>query len=336
MIKFSKWAKGLMMVSALAFGLFACVDDDFDTPPIPTVPEGAAITVKQLRDLYPVGSVHKFDEDKSLYAVVAMDDKSGNIYKSAFVQDKTGGINVFLKASGGLYQGDSIRIALKGLRLNWYENLLQLDTVDVDKNIVKQKTLVDVAPKVVTIEQIKSGLFQSQLVKLENVQFIEADMDKTYADAENLVSRNLKIEDASGNQVIVRTSGYAKFADVNVPDGSGSLIAIASQFRNDFQLFIRSTSEVDMDGERLGGGGGTGTGTGTKTDPYDVAAVLGGATGTVWVKGYLVGVLEGQDLASASFTAPFTSESNVVLAASPNETNMANCIPVQLVYGTAP
>ncbi|MDX9853999.1 MAG: DUF5689 domain-containing protein [Tenuifilaceae bacterium] len=339
MIKVSKWAKGLMMVSALAFGLFACVDDDFDTPPIPNVndlPVGEVLTLSQLRSLSTPGNTYRFTEDKSVYAVVTMDDKAGNIYKSAYVQDKTGGINLFLKASGGLYQGDSIRIALKGLRLNWYQNLLQLDTVDVDRNIIKHKTLVEATPKVVTILELKSNDFQGQLVKLENVQFAVADTAETYADAANLVTENRMLEDASGNQVIVRTSGYAKFADGKVPNGSGSIIAIASQYRNDIQLFIRSTSEVVMDGERLGGGGGTGTGTGTKVDPYDVAAVLGGATGIVWVKGYLVGVLEGQDLASASFTAPFTSQSNVMLAASPNETNMANCIPVQLVYGTAP
>lgn len=268
MIKVSKWAKGLMMVSALAFGLFACVDDDFDNPPIPTLPEGSVITLQQMKDLCPPGSVYRFEEDRSLYAVVAMDDKSGNIYKSAYVQDNTGGINLFLKASGGLYQGDSVRIALKGLRLNWYQNLLQLDTIDVDKNIVKQKTLVEVAPKVVTIAQLKSGLYQSQLVKLEAVQFIGTDTAKTYADAAGLVTENRMLEDASGNQVIVRTSGYAKFAGSNVPNGSGSVIAIASQYRNDIQLFIRSTSEVDMNGDRLGNNGG-----GTGNDPDPVASL---------------------------------------------------------------
>lgn len=335
MIKVSKWAKGLMMVSALAFGLFSCVDNDFDNPPVPTIPEGTVITLEQMKELCPPGTVYRFEEDRSLYAVVAMDDKSGNIYKSSYVQDKTGGINLFLKASGGLYQGDSVRIALKGLRLNWYQNLLQLDTVDVDKNIVKQKTLVDVAPKVVTIAELKSGIYQSQLVKLENVQFIGTDTAKTYADAAGLVTENRMLEDASGNQVIVRTSGYAKFAGSNVPNGSGSLIAIASQYRNDIQLFIRSTSEVDMDGERLGGGGGTADGTGTKDDPFNVAAAISNNAGTnVWVQGYIVGVMETDvDPFAASFASPFRTNSNLLIADSPEEVNLANCLTVQLPAG---
>lgn len=337
------------MVSALAFGLFACVDDDYDMPPVPdTIPVGTAITIQQMRDLCAPNTVYRFNEDMSLYAVVTMDDKSGNIYKNSYVQDKTGAVNIVLKSSGSLYQGDSIRIGLKGMKLSWYNNLLQLDTVDIDRNVFKQKTLVDIAPKVVTIGGLKTdlGLLQSQLVKLENVQFVATDTAKTYANAAGLVTENRMLEDASGNQVIVRTSGYAKFAGSNVPNGSGSLVAIVSQYRNDIQLFIRSTSEVDMDGERLGGGGGTGTG--TETDPYDVAAAMANQNDAIaWVKGYIVGGIVydpqtpgGIDYNTTTIDSPddvvFGADvrnTAVLIADSKTETDYTKCVVVNLPSG---
>ncbi|HPF93581.1 MAG TPA: DUF5689 domain-containing protein, partial [Tenuifilaceae bacterium] len=52
------------------------------------------------------------------------------------------------------------------------------------------------------------------------------------------------LQDEDGNTVMVRSSGYAKFADTNVPNGMGSIIAIASRYDDELQLLIRSTDEV--------------------------------------------------------------------------------------------
>ena len=46
-------------------------------------------------------------------------------------------INVRLVSSGGLYEGDSIRINLNGTILDEYNGMLQLDNVDVDINVQK-------------------------------------------------------------------------------------------------------------------------------------------------------------------------------------------------------
>lgn len=77
-------------------------------------------------------------------------------------------------------------------------------------------------------------------------------------------------------------------------------------------------------------------GTGTKDDPYGVSQVISGAaTGTGWMQGYIVGWVEGQSLSSgAHFEVPASSASNILLAETATETNVENCVPVQLVYGT--
>ena len=78
-------------------------------------------------------------------------------------------------------------------------------------------------------------------------------------------------------------------------------------------------------------------GDGSAEAPYNVGAVLGGATGTnVWVSGYIVGWIDGMSMAEgAKFTVPATVTSNILLAASPDETSVANCIPVALPNGTS-
>jgi hypothetical protein len=213
------------------------------------MPVGEVITVDQLRNMYAAKAI-TFDTDISVYATVTMDDKSGNIYRSAFIQDHTGAINLRLAAPGGIYKGDSIRINLKGTTLDSYQRMLQLDNVNVDKNIFKLDVMKDLSPKTLTISQIRTGNYQAQLVKLENVQFNIADTGKNFADNEGLQSLNRILEDCDGSQVIVRTSGYANFADANTPSGNGSLIAVVSQFQNDIQLYIRQIEEVQLNNDR--------------------------------------------------------------------------------------
>jgi hypothetical protein len=233
----------------------SCVKDDFDAPPAKIIPEGNILTISELRSLYQ-GTPLKFDDDYSVYATITMDDKSGNIYRASYAQDETGAINIRQLSAGGLYQGDSVRIYLKGTTLSSYNNMLQIDSLDVDRNIVKQKTKVPVEPKVLTIQQINTGNYQAQLVKLENVQFVDYEVGQPFANAKDLITLNRMLEDCNGNKIIVRTSGYASFADNPVPEGNGSLVAIISEFNGTMQLYIRNMAEVVMDDQRCETGDG--------------------------------------------------------------------------------
>ncbi|MFO7999232.1 MAG: DUF5689 domain-containing protein [Bacteroidales bacterium] len=239
----------LSLALVTAFFLSGCIHDDFEEPALWDIPQGEVISVSQLRSLFS-GEPVRFTEDYSVFATVTMDDKSGNIYRSAYIQDETGAINLRLVAPGGLYRGDSVRLYLKGTTLSSYQRLLQLEDVNVDRNIQKIDVKKEVTPAPATISEIRTAQFQGQLVRLNNVQFMAADTGKTFADSQRLTTENRMLEDCSGNRIIVRTSGYANFADVNVPDGMGSLIAVVSQFQNDMQLLIRDMAEVQLNDER--------------------------------------------------------------------------------------
>jgi len=242
----------LLSIISILTAFSSCVKQEFDTPPINQIPVGSVLTLQDLRSMYQGVNI-KFVGDTSIYAVVTMDDKNGNIYKNAYVQDGTNAIVLRTLSSGGLYQGDSVRIYLKGTVLSSYNGMLQLDSVDVDKNIIKQSTQVVLAPAVVSIANINSSM-QSKLVKLQDVQFADLELGKTYADKPNLATKNRTLEDCFGNQIIVRTSGYAGFAGDTIASGNGSIVCVVGEFNGTMQLYIRSKDEILLNSPRCGAG----------------------------------------------------------------------------------
>ncbi|PCJ77852.1 MAG: hypothetical protein COA57_16490 [Flavobacteriales bacterium] len=247
--------KLFLIISAFAV-IFNSCKKEFDSPPENTIPTGGIMTIADLKALQTAENKnHKFTGDSSVYCVVTMDEVSGNIYKNVYVQDGTGAINLRLLSSGGLYEGDSIRIYLKGTVLGVFNGVLQIDSIDVDANIIKQATQKDITPaKLDSIPLINSN-WQSYLVQLDNVQFAGDELGQTYADAANQKSENQMLEDCNGDQIIVRTSGFASFADAVLPTGKGSVIGVVSEFNGDMQLYIRRTSEVTLSGTRCFGSG---------------------------------------------------------------------------------
>ncbi len=249
-----------LMILLFSIFLGGCVKKEFDKPPIGNLPVGEVKTIAELISMYDNASANEkpivFDYDATLYAVVNMDETSGNIYKSVFVEDNTGAINLRFTGESGLRTGDSVQVYLRKAILNDYNKLYQIDNLNADSNIVILANKKYPEPEVVTIPQIMAGGYQAKLIKLENVQFISGDLGKNYADANGYGNRF--IEDCNGNTMIIRTSNYANFATKALPEGKGNLIAVVGIFNTTYQLYIRTVSEVDMTGDRCGGGGGGG------------------------------------------------------------------------------
>lgn len=98
-----------------------------------------------------------------------------------------------------------------------------------------------------------------------------------------------------------------------------------------------TAAEFKIEGVEVPGDQPAEEGNGTKESPYNVSQVLAlGNPGTsAWITGYIVGWVEGQALQSgAHFDANATSQSNILIAATPTETDVNKCIPIQLAYGT--
>ena len=237
--------------------LFYACKKEYDHPPLKTVNEGAKITVSQLKArVAPASSSYHFGAgDTSLYGTILADESSGNIYKQSFLLDEAGGaIQLNLLNTGGLAVGDKIRINLNKLWLVNANNMIYIDSVDVGKSVVKQSSGNVVTPKVVTISEVLAGTvptnsnsLQSQLVRIESVEFLEKGLP--FADAIGKQSLNRTLKVCGGTTTLtVRSSGYANFANKAIPSGSGYMIAIVTQYNSTMQMTIRDYQEVQMTG----------------------------------------------------------------------------------------
>lgn len=320
----------LLIIALLMLAINAC-EKDPDRPPV-NVP-GETLTIQELRSMFN-GQPVSFQQDYSVYATVSMDESSGNIYRQAYVQDATGGIQLRMDFASGVSEGDSVRISLKGTVLSSFNNMLQLDSVAFGQNYIRLgEAEHPIEPKLVSIPAIAGGFYQGQLVKLDDVQFMSHELGSTFADPVNQLTVNRMLQDCDNNQIIVRTSGYADFAGEMLPEGNGSFVGIVAQFGSTWQLYIRRLDELNMEGERCQTDEPQGSG--TFDDPYNVAHAIAYNTGTnKWVQGYIIGVMETTvDPFQASFEPPFETPSNIIIADSPDETSASNALIVQLLVG---
>lgn len=232
------------LLLAMVGMMFSACKKEYPEPPIQDLPIGRVYTIQEILDLEP-GTV--FNEDASVYGIITADEVSGNLYKAAFMQDRATGaaIELYLDAVSGVRIGDSVRIYLKDVTFAMYNNLPQLSNFMADGHIVILANNKPIEPVVTTIANINAGQHLAGLVKLENVKFTEQN---TFADPTTYGNRTLADPTDYSQTVIVRTSNYANFANDSLPQGTGSLVAIASVYNNTWQLLIRSARELKFDG----------------------------------------------------------------------------------------
>lgn len=306
---------------------------------------------------------------------VISSDQAGNFFKQLVIEDETGAIQVNIDSYDlyKSYQyGQEIVINVTGLYVGAYGKLMQIGSTP--NNNYPGRIASDLATKQIEVnglaepEKIVAGEYtiaalndlisnqeeflakQCRLVSIKDVTFKDAGK-ATLADKDKNTSRT--ISDGTGD-MIVYTSGYSDFYDYYCPEGKGTIVGILSFFNRSWQIRLIGVSEDENVADTMRGligyelskapgtGGDTPTPTptpgdaGTKEKPYTVANVQAGATGTgVWVKGYIVGWIDGKTLADgAKFNADgVTVSSNVMLADAADAATTAKIIPVQLPSG---
>ena len=237
---------------ALMGVLFTSCKKDYPMPPIQSLPIGEVYTIG---DLLAMESGTVFNEDASVYGIITADEKSGNLYKAAFMQDRATGdaIELYLDATSGVRIGDSVRIYLKDVTYALYNGLPQLSGFEADGHIVILANDKPIPPEETTIADIVAGHHLGGLVKLNNVMFTDKG---TFAEPSTYGNRTLVDPTNLTQSVIVRTSNYANFANDSLPQGVGNLVAIATVYNTTWQLLIRSAKELEFDGYEPGGDGG--------------------------------------------------------------------------------
>ena len=244
----------------------------------------ANTTIQQLQALY-TGSPTNFTDTSMIVAgVVVSDDKEGNHYRSIFIQDATGGIEVKIGRTT-LYNtykmGQTIYLKPKGLCLGDYGNMVSLGLAStnpqyqnswIDAPAIINNTVFRGAygsspePVVITVRTDLNQSVVGRLVQLKDLTYKSGSYrfnSETYSDLTTWAVKddiNTQTDDSAygehifalpdGGEVMVRTSGYAKFAgtelDPNILNGTKTvnITGVLTVFNSTYQLVLNTDKEV--------------------------------------------------------------------------------------------
>jgi len=348
----------------------AACSDDFDTPPmtVPTAEHKANMTIADFKAKYWQTTVNYIDtvkDDDIIQGYVTSSDESGNIYKSLYISDGTGGLTISINQNS-LYNtyriGQKVVIPMRGYFVGKYNGQQQLGYPQYyEKGLVWEATflpsamwqemveidglpdLTMVDTTVVSISDFQGKTddatllkYQGKLVRFNNVSFADADGTITFAESGSTTNRN--IVDADNNTLVVRNSNYASFRGEALPMGKGSVVGLLSFYATranssgTWQLYLRSIDDCI----------GFSTDTkGRETDPYTVeeAKDVQNLDKSGWVKAYVVGAA-GPEVTTISsnsdieWKAPTTLDNTLILADDPECTDYTKCLIVPMPQGT--
>lgn len=308
---------------ATLLGLSAC-QENFKTPglvaPVATIT--ANTTIADLKASYWDDAANYIDTVKLNAAGehiviggrVISSDASGNVYKNLVIQDATGAMTFSINANSlyNTYQiGQEILVDVTDMYIGKYSTLQQFGFPDFSAGYGWQATFMPLVffqdhaqlngfpePEkcdtlTITIPNLSNDAaslrkYQSQLVRINNVHFTEGGQASfCTAHKENT---NRTIVDVNGNELIVRTSGYANFWSMKLPEESGDIVGILGTYQQSGQINWQLTL-VNTDG--LMNFGNPTLPKGTETNPFDildaVKAEADGQTVSGWFTGYIVG-----------------------------------------------
>lgn len=249
---------------------YQCLDITPDT-------QNTLITYKAVRDFYrnnttvPGNKTYVIPETSTDYieGYVSSNDESGNIYKTIYIQDKpenpTAGfvlsvddVSTYTKFP----QGSKIYVKLKGLAVGTYGDLIQLGVKDaettangvsripeklVGQHIFKSCTIKEkIVPKVMTLAQMVSANDEllGVLVQVNDAEFDRKNLCSTFAPEGTSVDKQINDPTASLTTRVVRNSGFASFANQQLPAGKGTFIGIYSKFNSSYQLYINRLGDL--------------------------------------------------------------------------------------------
>ena len=269
-----------LLLAPVSLLLLSCMDNDWDIPGTDgseygnqAVTETNLVTIAQLKQKYATviynGGYEQFSIPTQIKGVVTGNDVQGNIYNQIAVEDGTGSI-IICVAQGGLFGqlpvGCEILVELQDLYIGSYGQQPEIGTPYTNKN---GRSYVSRMPralwqghfKIVSTKAVKPVEFDKtmlgngdylkencgRLMTIQGVRFQGANGKKVFAadkdkDAANSVNRALM--GISSNQLVVRTSTYADFANKPLPQGEVDITGIFTRYNNTWQVLIREESDI--------------------------------------------------------------------------------------------
>lgn len=216
------------------------------------------------------------EKDMMIKAIVTGNDVSGNIYNQVSVQDASGAIIIAINGSGlsgYLPVGQEILVNLKGLYIGSYKKLPQIGGVNtklsdgslgigkIERAIWNEHFKIlnpgeadasTVVPEEFDLTKLTDAAYMDanvgKLMTLKKVKFASANGTNVWAPGDTNTSLEL-IDAETGtrinkNNLVVRNSGYSKFANEVVPQGVFDITGIFTRYNNTWQIVLRNTDDL--------------------------------------------------------------------------------------------
>lgn len=216
------------------------------------------------------------EKDMMIKAVVTGNDVSGNIYNQVSVQDASGAIIIAVNGSGlsgYLPVGQEILVNLKGLYIGSYKKLPQIGGVNtkisdgslsmgkIERAVWNQHFKIlnpgeadasTVVPEEFDLTKLTDAAYMEanvgKLMTLKKVKFASANGTNVWAPNDTNTSLEL-INAETGKRInssnlVVRNSGYSKFANEVVPQGVFDITGIFTRFGDTWQIVLRNTDDL--------------------------------------------------------------------------------------------
>ena len=203
-----------------------------------------------------------------LRAVVVSSDEGGNYYKSLVVQDTTAGIELQLDMTGLHTRypvGQKLVIILNGLVVGDYNQLTQigwmyknaqgqLQVGRINSLYFDQYIIRDGMPNLKNLPKpLKNNDIDftgnrdiNKLTCLENVTFESNAIGQQLASNHFTTDWKVKVPLANGTtqDVVVRTSNFAKFRNIIIEAKEYNLTGILTKFGNTYQFMLRTREDI--------------------------------------------------------------------------------------------
>ena len=207
------------------------------------------------------GTLAQIPDNAYLKAQVTANDKTGNLFKYIYVEDKTGGIRVnidmeSLYADPRFFVGKQVLINLKDLYVGSVNAEVQLGGLfngnvgrvlanDVYKHFFPTTDFTEV----VATEKTIAGLTDADVgrwIKIKDLQLVKEDLGHIFYGSRTL-------EDCSSNKINLYTESFATFANDIMDTGKGDVYGILKKYNTTYELIITNRLGLDLDGNRCDG-----------------------------------------------------------------------------------
>ncbi|MDR0954985.1 MAG: DUF5689 domain-containing protein [Rikenellaceae bacterium] len=255
--------KRLIIIGIGLLLLGGCTRTYFTPPDLTPHLQEPTMTLREMQALWR-GETLTFTDAYLIGGVVTASDASGNFYRTFFLDDTTGGVEVM----AGLYDlhtlypvGRVVYINLKGLTLTLNEETgvfqlgiakqtsngtLSVDYIGhsalIDRHVTRAGMNYEFRIPELSIGDLTDARL-GQLITIQGVRF-GLGGEETWATLGGGATKELLATDDTGHRIYITTSDYADFAGETTPTGTLDITGILTKQGKNYALKMRDLRDV--------------------------------------------------------------------------------------------